>query len=194
MNGKEAQMRSDILQIKREAHIAAQDKARELASYDSSEIPLRKGALDLLKKAGFSRFFISPENHTLEPVRYGTKRYGEGESWVHWAQFSRKEVEAYLWEHEGGLGLLDDYWDGEEGDSCSVEGCTGILRQYQRMLRCCVCGEDYISRWSREEELIQTLVGWDSFYSGPGRQFGCDPIIKVRKHHILVKQSGGLDV
>jgi hypothetical protein len=188
-------MRSDILQIKREAHIAAQDEARALASYDSSEILLRKGALDLLEKAGFPRFFISPENHTLEPVSFGTKRCGEiGETWVHWAKFSRKEVEAYLREYEGSLDLLDDSGDCEEGDSCSVEGCTGHLRQYQRMLRCCVCGEDYISRWSRLEELILTLVGWDSFYSGPGKQFGRDPIIKVRKHHILVKQSGGLDV
>jgi len=184
-------MNNDIRNIKREAHIAAQDEARRLASYEYAG-SLQKRTLDWLERAGFPRFLIDPVNHGPQPISQGTRRYGEiGETWVHWAWFSRAEVEAYAKAFEEEF-LFDASEDRMEGEECPA--CHGILRQTRRGLKCQGCGEYYHSRRDREGELILTLVGWDEFQDGVGREFGIEPDIKIGKHHILVKQMGGLDV
>jgi hypothetical protein len=185
--------RSDIRHIKREAHIAAQAEAIQLASHEYGG-SLHKRSLDWLERAGFGRFLIDPAKaHGPQPISR-SYRYGEiGETWVRWAWFSRAEVEAYAKAFEEEF-LFDASEDREDGEECPCIGCEGLLTQTRRGLKCQSCGEYSHSRQDRENELILALVGWDKFESGVGREFGIEPGIKIGKHHILVKQMGGLDV
>lgn len=158
-----------------------------------SEQISRKEKLDLLQSAGQFRCFINDDG-LLEPSAYGKIVSEEGDSWTWWSVYNLSEVQEFL-RLSGREELLDAKEDLDMGEPCPDCGEKDWREERGDGTRCGGCGNWYSTREDRLDDLATLFEGTGrAYYSGPGRRFAHEPIIKQGRNRILVKQHGGLDI